>query len=226
MSRRFVLILLACVAAFFGILFVSKHKAAAPTSGNGNNSSSQLSNHTTGSDKSGVTFIEYGDFQCPACYAYEPTMIQLRAKYKDQITFQFRNFPLVEVHKNALAAARAAEAAAIQGKFWEMHDKLYETQDPRGGSGWVASNNPSTFFDEMAQQLGLNITKFKEDSKSEQVNNVVQADRSDAKDRLKFTGTPSFVLDGKALENTKNDLEYFSKLIDAAIKSKSTTQKQ
>src|SRR5205814_6520589 len=112
----------------------AKKDTKAPSNNNGN-SSQQLTNHTRGQGKSGVVFTEYGDFQCPACYKFEPLMEQIRQKYDEQITFQFRNYPLVEIHKNALIAARAAEAASFQGKFWEMHDKLYQEQDPTGQSG-------------------------------------------------------------------------------------------
>ncbi len=217
MSKRFLIILLACVAIFFGIIFVSKREANAPNSGGGD--SNQLTNHVIGGGKKGVTLIEYGDFQCPACYGYEPTMREIREKYKDDITFQFRHFPLVEIHQNALSASRAAEAAGLQGKFWEMHDMLYEAQDPNGKSGWSGSPNPTTFFEDFAAQLSLDVEKFKTDFRSDQTNRAVQNDRSEAK-KLGFSGTPSFMLDGKKIEEPKNEVEFFSKLIDEAIKAK------
>lgn len=220
MNKRFAVILAVLIIGFVGIFIFTKNKADAPGE---SDSKTQLSNNVTGAGKSGVVLIEYGDFQCSACYSYEPAMQQVREKYKDQITFQFRHFPISEKHKNAVIASRAAEAAGMQGKFWEMHDKLFETQDPQGQTGWVASNNPTPLFTTFAQEMGLNVDKFQEDLKSTQTNNIVQADREDAKKRG-FTGTPTFMLDGKTLENTRADISHFSGLIDAAIQAKQLDQ--
>src|SRR5688572_27110761 len=139
MNKRFLMILAACVVVFAGLLIFNKREAKAPTE-NGNQTA-QLSNHTTGQGTAGVTLTEYGDFACPACYQYYPLLKQVKAKYGDQLKFQFRHFPLTEIHQNALISARAAEAAGLQGKFWEMHDKLYETQP-----AWRDHTNPSQFF--------------------------------------------------------------------------------
>ncbi len=207
MSNRFTLILLALVVSFAGIFWFTKHKAAAPA---GTNSTVQLSNHTIGAGNKGVTLTEYGDFACPACYQYFPIVEQVRVKYKDDITFQFRNFPLIEIHQNALAGAKAAEAASLQGKFWEMYGQLYQTQP-----SWRDSSNPEPYFEQLAQQLGLNLDKFRTDIKSDAVNNVIQADRNDAKSR-NFTGTPTFLINGKQIENPRDEAG-FSKLIDDAI---------
>lgn len=216
MSRRFAIILAVCIALFGGILFFTKNDANAPSSAD---SSAQLSSHTKGEGKSAVVLIEYGDFQCSACYRYEPIMRQVRQKYSAAITFQFRNLPLFQIHKNALVASRAAEAASLQGKFWEMHDKLYETQDPTGQTGWVASNDPATYFVTFAGDLGLDTVKFTADLKDSKTNDTVQADLKEAQ-RLGLESTPSFVLDGKVLENTRDDINWFSKVIDDAIKAK------
>jgi protein-disulfide isomerase len=215
-SKRFALILAILVILFGGFLIFGKKDANAPS---GSSSGTKPSNHVIGGGKSGVVLAEYGDFQCPACYAYEPTVQQLREKYKDQITFQFRHFPLIQIHKNAMAASRAAEAAGLQGKFWEMHDKLYETQDPEGKTGWVASSDPSSFFEEIAKELNLDITKFKADMNSATVNSTINADIK-AGEELGADSTPTFVLDGKKIEQNPRDLESFSKLIDEAIKAK------
>lgn len=213
MTKRFFLILTAFIVIFIGILVVTKRKADAPT-GNGNtNNSVQLTNHTQGAGTTGVTLVEYGDFACPACYQYYPLVEQVRQKYGDQITFQFRNFPLIEIHQNALIGARAAEAASLQGKFWEMYKMLYENQPD-----WRDSKSPQQFFENYASQIGLNLDQFRQDIKSDGVNNTVQADRDDAKKRG-FSGTPSFLLDGKQIDSPR-DVDGFSKLIDAEIAAK------
>ena len=124
-------------------------------------------------------------------YQYFPLVQQVYDKYKTQITFQFRNFPLTEIHTYALLAARAAEAAGNQNKYFEMHDMLYQEQPT-----WSKSTNPTPYFEEYAKQLGLDVNKFRTDMQSDGTNRAVQADRAEAL-RLGFTGTPSFVIDGR-----------------------------
>ncbi len=180
------------VLVFGGIFALTGNKAGAPSK----NSSGgpKLTSHIEGKGKSGVKLVEYGDYQCPYCgQAYAPVK-QAVADLNDQIYFQFRNFPLTSLHQNAFAAARAAEAAAMQGKFWEMHDALYESQ-----SQWESSNSPSTFFNSLAQDIGLDVNKFKQDYASGQVNDLINADKAEG-DKLKIQGTPAFFLDGKSVE--------------------------
>src|ERR1700732_727066 len=141
MSKRFLLILAACAIGLGLIFWFTRDK-----SGSSSSSNTQPTNHLFGEGKKGVTLTEYGDYECPICGSYYPTLKQVAEKYKTDIYFQFRNLPLVQIHKNAFAAARAAEAAGLQNKFWEMHDKLYDTQDPNGSRGWVASSDPMPFF--------------------------------------------------------------------------------
>lgn len=214
MSKRFAIILALCVVLFGGFLIFAKKDANAPTS------NAQPTNHTIGEGKSGVVLVEYGDFQCSACYVYEPVLQEIRTTYKEQITFQFRHFPLIDLHPNAMIASRAAEAADTQGKFWEMHDKLFENQDPNGKTGWVAEKDPTNTFIGFAKELGLDVEKFKTDLKSSAVNDRIQADIREGK-AFGFTGTPSFTLDGKAIEKPA-DLDGFKKLIDEAIKAKTS----
>ncbi|MBI1857224.1 thioredoxin domain-containing protein [Candidatus Saccharibacteria bacterium] len=215
MSKRFAFILVISVILFSGFLIFGKKDTNTPN----NSSSSRPTSHTKGQGKSGVVLVEYGDFQCSACYAYEPVIKEIFSTYNEQITFQFRNFPLVQIHKNALVASRAAEAAALQGKFWEMHDKLYETQDPSGKTGWVVADDPVSYFAEIAAKLGMNVEKFKTDLKSSAVNDSIQADIKEGQ-ALDFSGTPSFVLDGKRIEKNPADLQAFKKLIEDTIKAK------
>ena len=216
MSKRFLLILAALVVLFGGFLFFSKNKQTANAPG-GNNGSSQVSNHTQGDGKKGVTLIEYGDYQCPACGAYFPVLLQVQQKYGNDITFQFRNFPLVQIHQNAMAAARAAEAADKQGKFWQMHDTLYQQQ-----KSWESAGNASVIMEDFATQLGLNVDKFKQDFNSSAIADTINADTKAAQ-AIGATGTPTFVLNGKKLDSLpERSLEAFSKLVDAAISQASS----
>jgi protein-disulfide isomerase len=219
MSNRFFISLLVVMAVIIGAFAFTKNNSN-KTGGN----NTQPTAHTLGSGQ--TVLIEYGDYQCPACYQYEPLVKQIREKYKDKITFQFRNFPITSSHPNAFAAARAAEAAAKQGKFWEMHDMLYEHAHQQTAQGitpieWATASNPNTFFENYAKQLGLNVEQFKTDFASEEINDLVNADLAEAQ-KVPVTATPTFVLDGKKVEQSIGTFEDFSKLIDEAINKKTT----
>lgn len=212
MSKRFLLVLLAVGLALFGLFWLTRDKKAnAPTP----EVAGQVSNHTQGDAKKGVHLVEYGDFQCPACGAYHPLVKQIKQKYGNDIAFQFRHFPL-PTHQNARAAHRAAEAAGMQGKFWEMHDMLYERQQ-----SWAQSTNVATILEDYATQIGLDMEKYRQDFNSQQVNSVINADVK-AGQELGANSTPTFVLNGKKLEDLPRDLEGFYKLIDEAIAQKSS----
>lgn len=209
MDKRFIGIILAIVVIFAGFLVFSSNKSEAPSSGN---KKAELSNHVRGNLNAKVTLVEYGDFQCPFCQQYEPTLKQVFETNKDKVKFQFRNFPLMSLHQNAFAASRAAEAAHLQGKFWEMHDALYETSN---WQVWTSAQSPNTFFNQYAKQIGLNEAQFKNDFASKKVNDIVNADLKEA-ERLGLTGTPSFFINGKQVQ-INNDVAAFQKVIDAEL---------
>jgi protein-disulfide isomerase len=141
--------------------------------------------------------------------------------------FQVRNLPLTSLHPNAFSAARAAEAAGLQNKYWEMHDALYENQ-----TAWSASSNPLSFFDAYATQLGLNKASFDKDYASEQVNNAINADTAAFGKTGDEMATPTFYLDGKKLDNTtlidtsgRPSAASFEKVINAEIAKKTQSAK-
>ncbi len=211
MNNRFAIILIALVAVFVGIFVTTKHKSETPTNTGG---SSQISNHLYGDNAKGVTLVEYGDYQCPACTAYYPIVKAAVDSHKADIHFQFVNYPLTQLHPNAMAAHRAAEAAGIQGKYWEMHDMLYEQHD-----SWADSKSASTIFEGYAQELGLNVAKFKADAASSAVNDIIQADLKKGQS-LDITGTPTFYLDGQKVSSPPQTAEAFGQLLDQAIAAK------
>jgi protein-disulfide isomerase len=219
MNNRFVLILVACVLGFFGILFLTKKDASSPSGGS---SASALTQHTYGEGKSGVVFMEYGDFECSGCYSFYPIVEQVKEKYKDQITFQFRHLPLTEIqtHEHALLAAKASEAAHIQGKFWEMYNKLYTNQP-----SWGELPSAESTFESYAKELGLDTAKFLTDMKSEAVNSIVQADRGEAK-KQGYNSTPTFLIDGELISAPQPSVEFFSAEIDKAIANKAKSGQQ
>ena len=217
MSKKFWLIIAVIAVAFVGLL-IYNNKAS--NKGSGSSSSGQPSNHLEGNLSSKVKLVEYGDYQCPICGEYFSTVQQIAAKYNTQITFQFRNLPLTSIHQFAFVAARAAEAASLQGKFWQMHDTLYENQNT-----WSQSTNPQAYFDQYAQQLGLNVSKFDTDFASAQVNNTINADLAAFQKTGNEMATPTFFLNGKKLnladlvDSNGPSVAKFSTVIDNALKA-------
>lgn len=214
MSSRFAVILAVIVIVFGGIFVFNKNKSDPSNPSSSKDSASLISNHTEGTANTGVTLVEYGDFQCPACTSYYPIVKQVVETYKDKVSFQFVNFPLYQIHQNAMIAHRAAEAANKQGKFWEMHDLLYTNHDT-----WANASNASTYFDGYANQLGLNIDQFKKDSASSAVNDIINADLTKGR-KAGVDSTPTFFLNGKKIEKNPQNLDEFKKLIEDAIASK------
>jgi protein-disulfide isomerase len=173
------------------------------------------SDWSRGNAQAKVSVIEYGDFQCPACGAYEPIVEKLTQKYGSSVRFVFRHFPLYQIHPNAGIAAQAVEAAGVQGKFWEMHDLLYAKQNEWSSTptDTVVAKNFNTY----AQSLGLNLTKFDADIESAAVKAKIQRD-VDSGNAAQVNHTPTFFVNLAQIENPQSE-EAFSAVIDAAIAS-------
>lgn len=223
MDKRFLAILTTLVVIFVGIFIF----AQGSNDNNGGSSGAQASNHTFGEGAKNVTLTEYGDFQCSACEGFEPVITQVRETYKADIKFQFRHLPLVSIHPNAFAASRAAEAASLQNKFWEMHDALYA---PANWQSWINTNTPVDKFNAYANQIGLNVDKFKTDYVSTAVNDTINADLAEFSKTGRQMSTPTFFLNNVYVENSKltdqnnrPQFEKFKELIDAEI-AKQTQQ--
>lgn len=140
-----------------------------------------------------VTLVEFADFQCPACGAAHPIVKQVLEKYKDKIMFVYRHFPLQQ-HRNARLAARAAEAAGAQSRFWEMYDVLYEKQ-----TEWGESTDAKQLFISYAKMLELDSTIFTKALESDKFDQSIQQDYSDGV-TLGVNSTPNFFLNGKKLQ--------------------------
>jgi protein-disulfide isomerase len=207
MSKQFLAIIAVVIVVLIGIFAFTGNKSSSGSKSSGG--SGTPTNHVEGQGKSGVTLVEYGDYECPYCEQYYPIVKQVQAEFNDQITFQFRNFPLTSIHQNAFAGARAAEAASLQGKFWQMHDTLYDNQDQ-----WAQSSDPTKFFNQYAQQLGLNVAQFQKDYASTKVNDVINADLA-AGNKLGVDATPTFYLDGKQINVTASASSFESQIKDA-----------
>ena len=207
MDKRFWGIVAGIVVVFLAIFFVTNH------SGSGSNFG-KPSEHIEGLNKDNVSLVEYGDYECPYCGQYFPIVKQVASLYYPYISFQFRNLPLTSIHPDAYAGARAAEAAALQNKFWQMHDLLYETQ-----AQWTSTPNPDPYFSQYAKQLGLNVNQFTTDFNSNQVNNTIEADINAFNQTGASESTPTFFLDGKQINPTES-LASFETLLNQAIQKK------
>lgn len=165
------------------------------------------SDWTKGSPDAKVQIVEYSDLQCPACAFVESTIVApILEEYKDDIYFAFRHYPLKSIHSNAVEAAIAAEAAGLQDKFFEMTSLLYEKQQD-----WDILASPEAQFEDYAEQLGLDIEKFRSDSDSQELMDKVENAYQFATSKG-LRSTPSIYLNGEKLDDLK-DAEDFKKRI-------------
>lgn len=222
MDKRFLAILGGIIAIFIGIFVVTQAGNDKDDSSSGS-SRQEPTSHIRGEGSKKVTLTEYGDYQCTACAAYEPILTQVYERFSKDIYFQFRNLPLVSIHPNAFAAARAAEAAGMQGKYFEMHDKLYQNQN-----AWSSSNSALSLFKSYAQEIGLDAARFETDYAKKEVNNAINADLAEFAKTGQSQSTPTFFLNGKYIDNRdladsngQPSVDKFAELINTEIAKKS-----
>ncbi len=151
--------------------------------------------HFQGTANASIVIVEFGDYQCPHCGAAYPIIKEIQETFGDQVKFVFRNFPLAEIHHYARAAAQAAEAAALQGKFWEIHDSIFEQQ----------SHLNNEFLFTLAKQYNLDLEKFKLDVNSKEVISKVEDD-FESGIRSGVNGTPTFFINGTRFDGGAPDL--------------------
>lgn len=170
------------------------------------------SDHIFGPDTAPQTLVEYSDYQCPACGAFYPLIKQVLADPAAQgkVRFVYRNFPLTSLHANAQLAAQAAEAAALQGKFWEMHDALFEGQSKWSG---MSSSGARGQFVTYAQALKLDMTRFQTDIDSTAVKNTIKADQ-DGGLAAGVNATPTFYVNGVKMPPPQNYDQFKSYILN------------
>ena len=142
--------------------------------------------HVRGDPDAPVELVEYGDYECPYCGLAHPIVQELERRIGQLFKFAFRHFPLAQVHPHARNAAYAAEAAGMQGRFWEMHDILFDNQQNLTDRDLLA----------YAQALGLDIRQFIADMGSQEVAQKVRDDFMSGV-RSGVNGTPTFFIDGQ-----------------------------
>ncbi len=155
-----------------------------------------VDDHILGDASAPVTLVEYGDYQCPTCGFAYPLIKQLMKQFYGELRFVFRNFPLREVHPYSMTAALAAEAAALQNKFWEMHDIIYENQKDIDKNSLI----------HYADILDLNLPKFTNDWRSQNLIFKIEKDIENGI-RSGVNGTPTFFINGNRLDNYYDSYE-------------------
>ncbi len=153
-----------------------------------------------------VVMVEFSDFQCPFCARATPLIDQVLQTYPKEVKFVYKEFPL-PMHPNAMPASRAAVAAQRQGKYWEMHDKLF------GNQGALQPDN----FKQYAQELGLDMAKFEQDMASPEVQQQIADDMQLAR-QSGVNGTPTLFLAGKRVQN--RSLDGIKQMVDEALQAK------
>ncbi len=204
-------VLVAALAATW-ILLRSAGTNQTPANSSGSGPPGAEPPHIRGTPNASVTLEEFGDFECPVCATYSAEVKKIESEFGDRLRVIFREYPLYPTpHKHALIAAQAAEAAGLQGKFFEMHDKLYENQ-----KAWSEASDVMPLFIDYAKQIGLDTDRFARELNGEIVAARIFQDGRRAHDRG-VTGTPSFFVNGKEAKDESWSPEGLRKMINQAL---------
>jgi protein-disulfide isomerase len=168
--------------------------------------------HTLGPANAPAHLEEFGDFQCPPCGLFHPILKEMKREFGDKLRVTFREFPLSQMHKHAVTAASAAEAAGMQGKFWEMHALIFENQQ-----AWHEQEDARPFFEAYAKQIGLDIDRYKRDMNGEAVAQRILEDGKRGQ-ALGVKGTPTVYLNGVEVPFESLPADKLRLLIEARIK--------
>ena len=166
-----------------------------------------------GNKEAKIVITEYSDFKCRACASYYELVKQAHKDFGDKLAIVYRHFPLRQIHANAEIAALSAEAAGKQGKFWEMHDMIFENQ-----KNWEGDKNAGEIFIKYAEEVGLNIEQFKQDLDSKEVKDKVEADYQSGV-KAGVNHTPTFFVNGGEIQNPRS-YEEFKNIINEAESKK------
>lgn len=167
--------------------------------------------HFKGAQNAPVVIEEFADFQCPTCATVHPMMNEITSTFGSRIKFIFRHYPLTQMHKNAYDAAVAAEAAGLQGKFWDMQNIIFQNQKT-----WSTAPNAPAMFENYAQTIGLNLEQYKDDVAGMRAKQRVDADLQRARS-LNLDSTPSILINGRAVPPDQMSVEAMKQIISSEI---------
>ena len=238
---RWIFIIVLTVLVLGGLVLASKSSQISvsaidpsqilPANPKAGDTSVAIGDHVIGSPSKKVILIEYGDYQCPSCEGLYPGLKKITEAYSSQLTFVFRNFPLVTLHPNALAAATAAEAAGLQGNdaYWKMNNWLYDNQ-----ASWASSDatTRTKVFTSGVASIGLNQAAFTSDlngdnGAGDKIRTKIKLDQA-LGGKANVTGTPALYLQGKAVDSTiqGDAVQGSTTLLETAIRTAITATGQ
>jgi len=208
---------LVIILAIVGAAVVATYVMRAPSSG-GNSSNASFDSVSPGGGQfkgpanAKVTLVEFGDYQCPSCKFYHPVVSELLRRFPEHLRLEFHHFPLIQIHPYAMSAAMAVEAAGEQGKYWEMHDLVFEHQET-----WSRSSNPEPEFLSLAGRIGLNVNTFMQSMRSPELQQRVLQDVVRARE-AKVDEVPYFFIKGRRV-STHEGVPGFIKAVEDEIRS-------
>lgn len=175
--------------------------------------------HIRGNPEAALTLEEFADFECPSCKNVATFLDKVIKEYRPNVRVIFRNFPLA-MHEHARDAALAAEAAGLQGRFWEMHDMLFREQPV-----WSSASDAEMLFDSYAETLGLDLNRFRRDVKSDKVRKRIESDQTRAS-AMGVKVAPTLFIDKHQVGTNEGTPEQVHRLIDEAVKARTSTSEK
>jgi protein-disulfide isomerase len=211
LAKPLIVIILAVGVAAAAAMYLSRQPEPVTETAAATTLDTKGGGHFRGPESAVVTLVEFGDYQCPSCRAYAPVVQEVLNRYPKQVRLEFHHYPLISIHPNSMAASTAAEAAGEQGKYWEMHDLLFEAQDQ-----WAPSPNAEQEFLALASRIGLNANAFMQAMRSPQLRDRILQDVVRARE-ANIEAVPTFFIDGQQI-HVPLSVQAFVDIIDARLK--------
>jgi protein-disulfide isomerase len=211
LAKPLIVIVLAVGVAAAAAVYLSRQPEPVTETSAASTLDTKGGGHFRGPENAVVTLVEFGDYQCPSCKAYHPVVLELLNRYPKQVRLEFHHYPLISIHPNSMAASKAVEAAGEQGKYWEMHDLIFEYQDQ-----WAPSSNPEPEFLAMASRIGLNVNSFMQAMRSPQLQDRILQDVVRARE-ANIEAVPTFFIDGQMI-HVPLSINAFVDAIEAKLK--------
>ena len=205
-----VIILAVAIAASAAVYLSRQPDQPAETSSAPAHADIKGGGHIRGPENAPLTLVEFGDYQCPSCGAYHPLVKEILNRYPTQLRLEFHHFPLVTVHPNSMLASQAVEAAGEQGRYWEMHDAVFDHQRE-----WADNPNAEPVFIALASGFGLDINKFMQSLRSPQIQERILKDVEQGQN-AKVEAVPTFFINGEQV-HVRLTMEDFVQVIESHL---------